>query len=122
MREDCIFDIRSITKPVTALAALVLVDRKRLDLDAPITDSLPEARSSKWAHNVSLRHLLTHTSGLGQEGLKGLDGLTESRGVPLPDVARAVLEMPLSGKTGGPWRYSSPGYCLAGRLIEVAAQ
>ena len=122
MTEDSIFDVRSITKPVTALAALVLVDRKRLHLDAPITESLPEARSSKWAHKVTLRHLLTHTSGLGHERPAHLKNLTEVRDVPLRRVARAVLDMSLEEATGASWRYSSPAYCLVGRLIEVAAQ
>jgi CubicO group peptidase (beta-lactamase class C family) len=122
MTEDSIFDVRSITKPVTALAALVLVDRKRLHLDAPITDSLPEARSSKWAHQVTLRHLLTHTSGLDHARPAEFKALTESRDVPLARVASAVVNMPLEGTVGGSWRYSSPGYCLIGRLIEAAAQ
>ena len=120
MTEDSIFDIRSITKPVTALAALSLVDKKRLDLDWPITDVLPEARSSGWAHRVTLRHLLTHTGGLGQERPKGFEGLTESRDKALASVAAAILHTPLAGELGE-WRYSSLGYCLAGRVIEVAA-
>ena len=120
VRENTIFDIRSITKPVTALAALILVDRKCLDLDWPVSDALPEARSSAWAHKVTLRHLLTHTSGLGQQRPKGFDDLTERRDKRLGDVAQAILDMPLAGNTGI-WQYSSPGYCLAGRMIEVAA-
>jgi CubicO group peptidase (beta-lactamase class C family) len=120
MREDSIFDIRSITKPVTAIAALILVEKKSLDLNKSVIDILPDARSSAWAHKVTLRHLLTHTSGLGQQRPMGLDGLTESRDRLLGDVAHAILNMPLAGKTGA-WQYSSLGYCVAGRMIEVAA-
>lgn len=120
VREDSIFDIRSITKPVTAIAALILVQNKRLDLDSSITDMLPGARSSTWANEVTLRHLLTHTSGLGQQRPRGLDDLTESRDRRLDVVAQAILDSALTGKAGS-WQYSSLGYCLVGRIVEVAS-
>ncbi len=120
VREDSIFDIRSITKPVTAIAALSLVQNKRLDLNSPITEMLPGARSSTWAHGITLRHLLTHTSGLGQQRPRGLDDLTESRDRGLDDVARAILDTMLAGRAGR-WQYSSLGYCLVGRIVEVAS-
>jgi CubicO group peptidase (beta-lactamase class C family) len=121
MQDNCIFDIRSITKPITAMAALVLAGRGRLHLDEPIVGVFAGSHLPDWARRVTLRNLLTHTSGLGQARPAGLEQLTEARDVPLSRVARMILDMPLEGPTGI-WRYSSPGFALIGRLIELAAQ
>jgi CubicO group peptidase (beta-lactamase class C family) len=55
-----IYDIASLTKVFTATAALILADAREIDLDAPLLHYLPAVR----AHDVTLRHLLTHSSGL----------------------------------------------------------
>jgi CubicO group peptidase (beta-lactamase class C family) len=57
---DALFDIASITKIVTATAALRLIDAGQLDIDAPLACYLPQLR----AKDLRLRHLLTHSSGL----------------------------------------------------------
>jgi CubicO group peptidase (beta-lactamase class C family) len=60
MRRDSIFRISSMTKPITATAALLLVDEGKLSLDAPLDEVLPELP------RVTLRGLLTLTWGFGQ--------------------------------------------------------
>jgi len=64
--DDSVFQIGSITKTWTATMAMQLVDEGRLDLDAPIADVLPDLRLSDpdVTKQVTLRHLLTHTSGI----------------------------------------------------------
>ncbi len=67
MREDAIFLLASVTKPIVAAAAVELAERGRLDLDAPVTRWLPQFRprlADGSAPEIRLRHLLAHTSGL----------------------------------------------------------
>src|SRR5258707_2115694 len=62
-RRDTIANVWSVTKPMTALCALILADRGELDLDAPVARYWPEfAAAGKQA--IEMRHLLSHTSGL----------------------------------------------------------
>ena len=60
---DSIFLLASITKPVTACALMLLVDRGLVSLEDPVSRYLPEFRNGQRDH-VSVRHLLSHTSGL----------------------------------------------------------
>lgn len=61
--EDTITNVWSITKTVTALAALMLVDRGELDLDAPVARYWPEF-AANGKDGVLVRHILSHTSGV----------------------------------------------------------
>ena len=85
MAPDTIFWIASMTKPVTATAVLMLQDEGKLSVDDPVEKHLPEFKGLKSADGkpvrVTIRHLLTHTSGMGEispdeaRGIKDLAGL-----------------------------------------------
>jgi CubicO group peptidase (beta-lactamase class C family) len=66
LRLDSIFPVSSITKPITATAAMLLVEDGLLGLNRPIRDYLPEI-SGKGSEEVLVHHLLTHTSGYNDE-------------------------------------------------------
>lgn len=131
MHPDNLFDVRSITKVVTALASLLLVANGKLSLDDPIDGYLGEKRGTARNHSddqagmlpqpITVRQLLTHTSGLSPSRPASLAELTESRNVPLADVASRILAEPRSAAPGTQWMYSSPGYAVLGRLLEVAS-
>lgn len=101
---DTIYDIASLTKVFTATAALRLVDAGILDLDAPIQRYLPEAQTM----DITLMHLLTHTSGLdirlsslralGREGLLKAVYQTEPRYPPGSVVAYTNVNSLLLGE------------------------
>ncbi|MBA4353910.1 MAG: serine hydrolase [Novosphingobium sp.] len=153
---DSLFRIYSMTKPITGMAAMMLVDEGRLRLDQPIADLIPafgkmqvqvtpdgsitDLRPAKT--QITVRHLLTHTAGLGysivQSGpLKdayikaGLVPGQASR-LPLPglevvkplaslaEFAEVLATMPLIHEPGTAWSYSV-GLDLLGRVIEVAS-
>ena len=86
MTTDTVFDMRSITKPVTALAAMALVTDGELALDEPVQKHLPEVADLGAPKPITLRHLLTHTSGLGQSRPTELENLTEKRDHTLAEV------------------------------------
>lgn len=114
MRPDSIFDIASVTKLYTAIAALQQVDRGRIDLAAPVVSYLP-AFDGPGKSAVTVSMLLAHTSEVG--------GLTIAATNALPDVAArwaAIESVPLiAGATPGTiFRYSGFGLLLVQRIVE----
>jgi CubicO group peptidase (beta-lactamase class C family) len=112
MRTDTIFDVASLTKLFTATVLLTLVEDGLIALDTPIADRLPSFDSGE-RRMVTLRHLLTHTS-----GLPALLRLWTDQ----PDRAsrqRAVLDVALERPPGRTFVYSDIGYIVAGFLAEL---
>lgn len=106
MTTDTLFDVASITKPVaTASSIAVLVERGQMALDDPLKKHLPEYADEA----VTLRHLLTHTSGL-RPGIATGDGYAEN-------IARAARERPLN-RPGAVFRYSDVNYILLGEVVR----
>ncbi|HEX6984309.1 MAG TPA: serine hydrolase domain-containing protein, partial [Planctomycetaceae bacterium] len=117
MRPDTIFAIASMTKPVTATAVMILVDEGKVSLDDPVSKYVPEFKDaklrdgSKPRREVTLRDVMTHTSGLaGDQRLEG----------PLEETAKKLAARPLEFEPGTKWQYS-PGLTVAGRVVEVAS-
>jgi len=151
---DSLWRIYSMTKPVTAMAAMILVEEGRLKLDQPVSDFIPQFRqmrvltdpanslnSRPAARPITIRHLLTHTAGLGYTIItKGpllkeyerlgivpaqLDARTEAqaratRPATLKAFAERVATLPLIADPGTRWSYSI-GLDVLGRVIEVAS-
>lgn len=131
MREDAIFRLASITKPLVAAATLRLVEEGRLDLDAPVTSWLPDFRPALpdgTVLEIRLRHLLTHTAGLSYgflepagsayHRLKVSDGLDQP-GLTLHDNLSRLAAAPLAFAPGTSWRYSLGLDVLGGVLERV---
>jgi len=118
---DTLYRIGSITKLFTATALLILRDEGKLHLDDPLTAHLPwfQMRAAADAGTITIRHLLTHTSGLPREG--AFPYFTDSR-FPTIDEIRARLpaqERPLPVETR--WKYSNLGATLAGEVVTAVA-
>ena len=108
---DSYFRVASITKMATALLSLLLVHDGLLDPDAPIASYLPESDGIQEIEGVSLRHLLSHTSGISDP--PGLEKKLES-GLPYRDaVSGARFSEP-----GTAFRYSNLGFGLVGCMME----
>ena len=156
---DTLWRIYSMTKPVTGIATMLCVEDGLLELDQPLHDILPAFRNMQVqkrydgpitadnlepaTRDITIRHLLTHTSGLGYSiiqngpikqayGRAGLVPFSVSRmalaqdlmgGTPtdsLADFADGLAEMPLVYQPGTRWSYSV-GLDLLGRVIEVVS-
>jgi CubicO group peptidase (beta-lactamase class C family) len=102
-----IYDIASLTKMVTATAVLRLWEDGQLDLDAYVARYIPELR----AKTVTLRHLLTHTSGLD---LRLSEVARSTRGVLWP----AIYEAPLRQAPGTVAAYTNINSLLLGAILE----
>ena len=114
----------SMTKIVTATAAMMLAERGALDLDAPVIDRVPELRVLHGPGSlITARHLLTHSSGLANPPPVRW---VRPAGVPPPD-ARAFLagllhrHRRLRSRPGQRAAYSNLGYLVLGELIALCA-
>jgi CubicO group peptidase (beta-lactamase class C family) len=116
------FNLASITKMFTAVAIGQLVDAGKLRLDDPVGRWLPELAGSELGRQVTVHHLLSHTSGVvgAREAIeKGLEPPREARTVS--EMTTAFLRAPLSFRPGQQFGYSNAGYVLLGAIIERAS-
>ncbi|WP_447727910.1 serine hydrolase domain-containing protein [Sphingomonas koreensis] len=150
---DSLWRVYSMTKPITGIAAMMLVEDGKLKLDQPVSDFIPGFKSMKVltdpanglasrpaARPVTVRHLLTHTAGLGYtivtKGplLKEYErlGITpgaisaaveiearKTRPTSLKEFADRVATLPLIADPGTKWSYSI-GLDVLARVVEVA--
>src|SRR6202008_3497057 len=119
MRTSTIFDMRSITKEITATALMCLVEDGKLHLYDAVSDYLPEFASLKVAPPGPLTALLTETSGMAPNRPPAISNITRVLDRPLAEVVKIVATQPLIADPGAPWLYSSMGYAVLGRVIEV---
>ena len=150
-----LFRAYSMTKPITGMAAMLLVDQGKLKLDQPLADFVPEFARMQVAIDpkkslaarpaqtqITIRHLLTHTSGLGyavvgknkvgerlrqlginpgQVTARKLKGVNDGPAVPSPDeFLRLAASVPLIAEPGTRWSYSM-GLDVLGLVIGRAA-
>jgi len=120
MRPDSLFWIASMTKPVTAVAILMLQDEGKLNVADLIAKHIPEFASLKTPSgqpaNLTIAQALTHTSGLGEApepGARNAHTLAEL--IPL------FLAAPMQYEPGTKWRYTQSGINVAARIVEMAS-
>ena len=118
MQTDALFWLASSTKPFTGVAILMLQDEGKLSLDDPVAKYIPEfsqlrTPSGKPA-NISIKQLLTHTSGLGTTPLRYY--LTGH----LSGLVRGILGAPMQFEPGERYQYGS-GIDVAGRIVEIVS-
>ena len=118
MQEDSIFDIGSVSKQFTAAAIMLLRREGLLDLDDDITSFFPEISFQR----ITIRHLLTHTSGLPDCFAWIIKTAKEEHTIPDNGIVIRFLTesgKPLDFAPGERWAYSNTGYAL---LAEIAAK
>jgi CubicO group peptidase (beta-lactamase class C family) len=114
----------STSKSFTALAIMQLVEAGTLDLDAPVQRYLPWFRvGGPDAHAssiITVRHLLTHVSGIPTGGLVG-SWVTGPPEEPRDHAVRALATLPLTAPVGARYQYSNGNYVILGLLIETVS-
>ena len=122
MQEDTVFEMASITKQFTATAVMLLVRAGKLALDDPYTKYFPDYPYA----GVTLRHLLTHTSGMPDFDVEELVApvLQKEKRIPhcreIIDLIRKTKEGPAAAP-GETFCYSDVGYMLLANVVEKAA-
>ncbi len=149
IEHNTIYRIYSMTKPLTAVVVMQLVERGKLSLDQPIADFLPEFAAPRVfvrfdgetpvteaaQRPITVRHLLTHTSGLSHsfnDGIEPTGALYKRAGLvaghecadgtvdSLAALSRRIAQIPLAAQPGTRWIYGT-SLDIAGRVAEVAS-
>jgi CubicO group peptidase (beta-lactamase class C family) len=110
---ETIYQTASVGKQFTAALIMLLAERGLVRLDDRIASHFETAPTSWFA--ITVRHLLTHTSGISDEGLQSLNlrlDYTEA------EILERILSSPLEFEPGTRWSYSNSGYVLLGLLIH----
>src|SRR5262245_47550534 len=112
---DAMFLLGSISKPINVTALMTLFDQGMFQLDDRVKKFLP-AFTGDGRDDVTIRHLLTHVSGLPDQ-VAGNNELRK-RHAPLSEFAEQAIRTPLDFVPGARYQYSSMGILLAARIGE----
>ena len=116
MPHDAVFRVASVSKLVTAAAAMRLVERGELDLDRPVRDYVPEfAPANPFGGEVTVRHLLQHRAGVVRESPVGhyFDPSEPTLAATVASLAgTALVHAP-----GSDFKYSNPGLAVVGEVF-----
>ena len=128
MKADDLFWIASMTKPITAVTVLMLQDDGKLSVEDAVEKHLPEFKGQwmvqeksndkqvlvKAPRPVTIRDLMTHTSGLGE-------GPQPRAHSTLAELVMGYSQVPLQFPPGSKWSYCNPGINTLGRIVEVVS-
>ncbi|HEV7692416.1 MAG TPA: serine hydrolase domain-containing protein [Hyphomonadaceae bacterium] len=132
MKEDAIFRLASISKPIVTAAAMKMIELKQLSLQAAVTDWLPDFKPKLpdgSAPTITLHHLLSHTSGLSYDFMQPETGpyprLRVSAGADQPGLTmeeqlRRATEAGLTFPPGAAWLYSIATDVLGAVMAKAA--
>jgi CubicO group peptidase (beta-lactamase class C family) len=131
--EDNVFWIASMSKMFVGASIMMLVDEGKVSLDDPVTKFIPQL--SKWmvveeqdtnhillkalTHPVTIRNLLSHTSGL--TALSELQRVTGADSTPLKDRALSSVTGPLQWQPGEKYQYGNQDMNIAARVVEIVS-
>ncbi len=131
--EDNVFWVASMTKMFAGASIMMLVDEGKVSLDDPVTNYIPQL--AKWmvveekdenhvllkplVRPVTIRHLLSHTSGL--TGLSELQQVTGRDSTPLKARALSSVTGPLQWQPGDKYSYGNQGMNIAARIVEIVS-
>ncbi|HEY8519265.1 MAG TPA: serine hydrolase domain-containing protein [Gammaproteobacteria bacterium] len=139
MQKDAVFRIMSMTKPVVAFAILMLAEEGKVRLTDPVArflpeldglavaapDAGPEAKATRTVpaeRPITVRDLLTHTSGLMSGGASSGHAVEIGARESLADVLPRLEDVPLDFQPGTRWAYSAQfGFDVLARIVEVAS-
>lgn len=135
MAKDSLIRIASMTKPITAMGIMILQDQGKLSVEDPVEKYLPEFKGQliidsrdgdklvlkKPERPITLRDLLTHTSGLPGGFPPGLADLYFKRNYNLAEATAIQSQRPLEFAPGSKWAYCNAGIDTLGRVIEVVS-
>lgn len=125
MKPDTIFQIMSMTKPVTAVAAAILVERGKMRWNDRVSDYLPAfadirlADGRKPSTPIYVRQLFNHSSGISSD--MPIDDSDRARLTLGQFVSRYIEKQPLRAEPGTEERYSGPGITVGGRIVEIVS-
>jgi uncharacterized protein (TIGR03437 family) len=138
MTPDTLMRVGSISKPITAMAILKLIEQGKLSLDTPVvplfgTTIVQNAVTDKRWNRITIRHLLNHSGGWDAEetfdALLPPPEVIEAFGLTLPlreaftidDLVSVISTLPLQFEPGSRYAYSNFGFGMLSRIVEIAS-
>lgn len=135
MTEQTLFRIASMTKPMTGVAIQILIDEGKLKATDPVEKYLPEFKDQMMVEKrgkdslslvkpkrpITIRDLLTHTSGLPGGYPAGLGNVYIKRHLTLAETTLVISQQPLMFEPGSRWSYCNAGIDTLGRIVEVVS-
>jgi CubicO group peptidase (beta-lactamase class C family) len=120
MKPDAIMWIASMTKPVTGAAVMMLAEEGKLSVDDPVAKHLPEFKQLKTRDGetveVTIRHLLTHTSGMSE-----ISNEQAREATSLAEATAMYAKLPVQFEPGSRWQYCQSSINTAARVVEVVS-
>jgi CubicO group peptidase (beta-lactamase class C family) len=116
-RPETVYELASATKPFVATAIMLLVQEGKISLEDKVSKFVADTPHA-W-NGVTVRHLLTHTSGITDySGDLSRDFTNDT---PPETIVRAAIKAPLNFTPGEKWSYSNTGYVLLGMIVRTAS-
>ena len=117
-KADTKFNLGSMNKMFTAVATLQLVERGKLSLEDPLSRFLPEFPTKEAADKIRVKHLLTHTSGLGSYFNDAFRDSSRARWRTVDQMMELAKDEKPQFEPGEKWGYSNTGFLVLGKVIE----
>lgn len=114
-----VFELASLTKQMTALAIMTLVEEEQLSIESKLVTYVKDA-PKEW-ENITVNQLLSHTAGLSHRFEETVNG-TLLLDYSVDDMLTAAKQTPMHAKPGTDWNYSDQGYFLLGIIIEAVSR
>jgi CubicO group peptidase (beta-lactamase class C family) len=115
---DTKFNLGSMNKMFTAVAIAQLAEAGKLDFSDPLIKHLPDFPNQAAARKITLHHLLTHTSGLGDYFTPKYQETSKDRFRKIADYFPLFADKPLEFEPGAKFRYSNAGFMVLGAVVE----
>jgi CubicO group peptidase (beta-lactamase class C family) len=117
-RADTKFNLGSMNKMFTAVAVAQLAEAGKLSFDDPLSKFLPDFPNKEAAEKIRIKHLLTHTSGLGSYFNERFVEGSRARFRTVDDFMALAKDETLAFEPGTKWQYSNTGFLVLGKVIE----
>ncbi len=119
---DTKFNLGSMNKMFTGVAIAQLVEKGKLSFDDPLSKFIPDFPDAESAKKIQIKHLLTHTAGLGGYFSKRYQDMSRANLRTVDDMmALAKQDERLQFEPGSKWQYSNTGMLVLGKIIEIAS-
>lgn len=122
-RIDTKFNLGSMNKMFTSVAIAQLVEKGKMSFDDPLSKFIPDFPNAEAAKKIQIKHLLSHTAGLGGYFSDRYDNLSREKLRTVDDMMNLVRqdEKDVRFEPGSRWAYSNTGMLVLGKVIEVAS-
>jgi len=120
---DTKFNLGSMNKMFTGVAIAQLVEKGKISYDDPLSKFIPDFPNAEAAKKIQIKHLLTHTAGLGGYFSQRFWNQSRDQIRTVDDMMKLAREdeKDLAFEPGSRWRYSNTGMMVLGKVIEIAS-